>query len=199
MTTVAAPLTRLKRVSSAHHHWVSPGDRCFFLHRYYGPLYSTIQNFKQRHGQSREEQQTASRRLAALIHHAAEPLLHGADLVIPMPSSRLHAYPRLHRCLEMAWPTIPVIPVLGLRDKGYATFHHHRAHRRPGPDYLAARFRVDPAAIHSSRRRALLVDDVLTTGAHWHAACALLYHAGFDVTGLFFTVASRSMTSSSGT
>ena len=188
--------TRIERVSSARHRWVAPGDRCFFLHRYYGPLYSTLQDFKQRRGQSLRTQHAASSRIATLLRHATQPLLAGADLVIPMPSSRAGAYPRLRHCVEAAWPAPPVVPLLGVRDGGYDTFHHHRAHQRPGPDYLTARLYVDPRIPRPAGNRALLVDDVLTTGAHWHAARTLLERAGFAVTGLFFTAATRCRLSS---
>ena len=197
MRDVISPPARLERASSAHHRWLSPGDRCFFLHRYYGPLYSTIQDFKQRHGQSPQAQQAASHRIASLIHRTAEPLLLGTDLVIPMPSSRAGAFPRLRRCIETALPAIPVIPLLRVRDGGYTTFHN-RANRRPGPDYLTSRLQLDSQIAHATGRRVLLVDDVLTTGAHWHAARALLERAGFDVTGLFFTAATRFGISSPG-
>ena len=85
-----------------------------------------------RHGQSLQAQQAASHRIAALIHHTAEPLLFGTDLVIPhalKPRRHLSSTAPLPRD---GLPTIPLIPLLRVRDGGYTTFHHSRSHRRPG-------------------------------------------------------------------
>ena len=132
MTVASSPPAGLDRASSAHHRWVSSGDRCFFLHRYYGPLYSTIQDFKQR-----------PYRRAHSPHRRATPRSPRLPSMRPRPSGRGNLTTARHdgRCVV---PSIRPRPSGRGNDHCCARSRHRSRSLQSGPGLPAGETLVTP-------------------------------------------------------
>lgn len=174
-------------IAPAHEHpALRAGGAHYVMAAYYGPLYATIQAFKQRQGQSETAYRKANARLAAALRALAPALLPEIDAVVPMPSSRADARARLRDCALAAWPQRRVVSCLRIKESGYETFHHLPAPQRPDSEYLAAKLTLSQPLSRALGRRLLVIDDVITTGTHCHAARIVLERAGFTVKTLCF-------------
>ena len=110
----------------------------------------------------------------------AEPVLDGADLVLPLPLSRQRLRQRgFNQALLLARQLAPdktdATLLLRLRDTP-AQSSLARAQRL---ENLHGAFAIEPLRAHRvSGQRVVLIDDVMTTGATLHAAAGVLHRAG---------------------
>lgn len=121
--------------------------------------------------------------LAALMRqaHGAREVLGRADLVLPVPlgAARLRerGYNQALLLARALAPAGPVLPALLLRP--HDTPAQSSLGRRQRLANLRGAFMLEPLAVAAvTGRRALLVDDVTTTGATLHAAALALRAAG---------------------
>ncbi len=161
---------------SACLHQPPPLARCVAAVDYGYPWANALSDFK-----FRSDPGWAST-LALLLRSTpwAEPVLDGADLVLPLPLSRQRLRQRgFNQALLLARQLAP--------DKTDATLLL-RLHDTPAQSSLAraqrlenlhGAFAIEPLRAQQVRgQRVVLIDDVMTTGATLHAAAGVLHRAG---------------------
>ncbi len=160
---------RLTKVDAAapDHWYLTASDECYFLGEYTAgtgyqgsPTNQLIFNLKKSvdrrglpdwhyKGQAIREVATALR--AAINHEFLDKIT-----FVPMPPSK------------------PPLDVRELIVQPASTQPAHGTDDRPAPQDIEALYQVDVALAHSPRDVILIVDDVLTTGAHFVAAKSML-------------------------
>ena len=163
-------------------------DSCFFLGEYtarggyaYSVTNDLIHNFKKppdRRGRPEwQYKERDIRRAAAAFRHALgeepPPLT-----LVPVPPSKARDDPlyddRVTRMLQAIWPGQQV----DIRELIVQTESTPAAHAavvgRPGPSEIQDRYEVDEALTVPAPIAIAIVDDVLTTGAHFRAAQVVL-------------------------
>jgi ComF family protein len=144
--------------------------------RYEGSLRGILHAFKY------EGRQSLARPLAALLRAAGEPVLDGADWVIPVP---LHPWRHARRGFNQSDALaqqlgIPVVRALWrMRATAPQTSLRASARRRNVQGAFALSPLMGPRSARLLEGRVLvLVDDVWTTGATLAACATVLRHAG---------------------
>ena len=110
--------------------------------------------------------------------------------LVPIPPSKACADPLYDDRMVRMLRAIRAQPPLDVRDlvvQTVSTGAVHDQETRPRPAEIEALYRIDDALRDPSPRVIGLFDDVLTTGAHYRAAAAVLQQAfpGIRIIGLF--------------
>ena len=181
---------RLTKVdSAAPDHWhLTASDECYFLGEYTArkgyqgsPTNQVIFNLKKSvdrrgltdwhyKGEAIREVATALR--AAINHEFLDKIT-----FVPMPPSKAKGDPLYDdRMVQVCAAIRPRLP-LDVRELLFQPVSAQAAHgtdNRPTPQNIEALYQVDATLAHSPRDVIFIVDDVLTTGAHFVAAKSVL-------------------------
>ena len=201
-SAVAFPnrFTEIDELTRADHYWLTDDDRCYFLGEYtahqgytYSRTNQLILNFKKsldRRGRREwRYKESAIRQAAAAFRHALgeDPL---ALVFVPVPPSKARGNPlhddRVTRMLRVIWPGQPA-DVRDLIVQSESTDAAHESLARPTPEQIQAGYRIDEALAAPEPTTVAIVDDVLTTGAHFRAASSVLSERfpAVTIVGLF--------------
>lgn len=179
--------TEIDELTRPDHYWLTEGDRCYFLGEYtarkgysYSQTNQLILNFKKsldREGKPEwQYKQSALLQAAASFRRALgkDPPAH---VFVPMPPSKARESPlhddRLTRMLLAVWPDQPA-DVRELIFQLESTDAAHESLVRPPPEQIQATYRIAEPLATPEPRMIAIVDDLLTTGAHFRAASSVL-------------------------
>lgn len=182
--------TEIDELTRPDHYWLTDDDRRYFPGECaaregyaYSETNQRILNFKKsldRQGKPEwQYKQSALRQTAAAFRRALgkDPPAH---VFVPMPPSKAGDNPlhddRVTRMLLAIWPgqsadVRELIVQLESTDAAY------ERPVRPTPEELQAAYRIDESLVAPEPRIVAIVDDLLTTGAHFRAASSVLPHA----------------------
>ena len=204
MTSVgifASRLTRIDDLTRPDHHYLTADDACYYFGEYtaragfaYSETNQLIINLKKpmdRHGlpEWRYKEtaiQDASRAFRKLVH----PRAIESVTFVPVPPSKTRDHPLHDDRLTRILLSVQREPPLDVRElivqiRSTEAVHDHSV--RPGPAEIQALYRIDETLCVPAPRTIAIVDDLLTTGAHFRAASSLLSNRFPDrrIVGLF--------------
>lgn len=200
-STFPQRLTKVDDLSRPDHSYLTADDHCLFLGEYtarkgfaYSATNQLIINFKKpvsKRGlpEWRYKEQAISAAATAFNGALHDRWLDQATLV-PIPPSKAKSDPayddRMLRLLQAIRPN-GRLDIRELIVQPISSEAAHESDIRPRPETLATAYRIDPTLRLPTPSQIGLVDDVLTTGAHFKAAQAVLTAAfpGVPIIGLF--------------
>ena len=179
--------TEVDDLTRADHSWLADDDRCFFLGEYtarqgfaYSPTNNLILNFKKtpdRRARPEWRYKELAIQQAAAAFRGALGVSPPPWTFVPIPPSKAPHDPRyddrVTQMLGVIWPgqTADVREIIVQLQSTEAA---HETVVRPTPAQLEAGYRLDEALAHPRPSAIAVVDDVLTTGAHFRAASTVL-------------------------
>lgn len=180
-------LTEIDELTRPDHYWLNDDDRCYFLGEYtarkgysYSQTNQLILNFKKpldRKGKPEwRYKQSALLQVAAAFQRVLgeDP---PAYVFVPVPPSKARDDPlhddRVRRMLHAIWPDRSA-DVRELIVQLESTDAAHENPLRPKPPQIQAGYRIDESLATPAPRTIAIVDDLLTTGAHFRAASSVL-------------------------
>ena len=207
MTSEAAfpqRLTKIDELMLADHVYLSEDDECYFIGEYtaragydYSPTNNLVSNFKKEMDRRCLPEWTykeqAIRQTAKAFTIALEPMgQEGLSKVtfVPIPPSKSKKDPlyddRLTRMLNLIRPHSK-LDIREIVVQKYSTQAAHSSDDRPGPDDIEAMYETVEGLTKPEPNVVVIVDDVLTTGAHFRATKSVLSSRfpGTKVIGLF--------------
>ncbi len=181
-------LTKIDDLTRPDHAYLGAEDECYFLGEYtarrgyaFSATNQLILNFKKsmdRRGKPEWKFKTRAIRTAAealqtaLIDKARETLT-----FVPVPPSKAKTDPlyddRLVQMLRQMWPG-QAVDVRELVVQPVSTNAVHDNVNRPTPAELRARYTIDRTLLQPEPKMIAVVDDVMTTGAHFVAMKSVL-------------------------
>lgn len=179
--------TEIDEISRSDHHWLTEDDRCYFLCEYtarqgYGhsPTNQLILNFKKtldRRGKPEWKYKKRAIRQAAAAFRKALGNKAPPWVFVPMPPSKGRNDPlhddRVTQLLRTIWPDQkPDIREMIVQSESTAATHE--SSERPTPLEIESRYRIATALTNPEPKYIAIVDDMLTTGAHFRAAQSIL-------------------------
>ena len=207
MTSEAAfpqRLTKIDELMRRDHVYLSDDDECYFIGEYtarmgysYSATNNLIMNFKKttdRRGYS--EWQYKNRAIAAAAEAfriALEPMGQQAlnkITFVPVPPSKAKGNDlyddRLTQMLNLIRPE-PKLDVREVVLQKCSTDAAHSSDVRPGPEEIQAMYEIAEELARPEPDMIVVVDDVLTTGAHYRAVLSVLSvrFPGTKIIGLF--------------
>lgn len=200
-STFPQRLTKIDDLTRPDHWYLEPEDDCYFFGEYtarrgyaFSPTNNLVLNFKksvttrgtpQWYYKEQAVQQAAAAFRAALDDRDLDGMT-----FVPIPPSKAKTDPlyddRLTQMLRTIRPARPLdIRELILQTR--STEPAHGSETRPTPADLEALYEIDPTLIAPPPREIAIVDDILTTGAHFRAVKACLGRAfpEIRIIGLF--------------
>jgi hypothetical protein len=200
-STFPQRLTKIDDLARPDQFYLTPADDCYFLGEYtarkgyaFSATNQLILNFKKsmntRHtAQWRYKEQAIGDAAAAFRAALNKDWLNTATLV-PLPPSKAKSDALYDDRLVGILRGIRSQPSLDVRElvlQRTSTAAVHDLESRPTPDEIQANYDTDDALRNPAPQVIGLFDDVLTTGAHFRAASAVLQQAfpGVRVIGLF--------------
>ena len=179
------------RPSPNEHRHVHAHDQVFATFSYYGEWYDTIQAYKQRGLPRPSDSDAANARakiaqaMNATITEALAALEWNAGTVcVAIPGSNAAGTERVSKLAEGALRDTGIATALALWMAPHNAFNTLGKSQRPSPAWIASRMTLDPLALQGAER-ILVIDDVLTTGAHWRACCDRINATGRACAGVF--------------
>lgn len=194
-------LTQVDEITRPDHYYLTAEDSCYFLGEYtarkgyaFSATNSLIINLKKPVTLRGEYQwwykvQAINQAAAAFRAALNEDALNCITFV-PIPPSKARTDPlhddRMTQVLHAIRPH-PPLDVRELIVQRSSTEAVHLDDSRPRPETLEALYEVDESLLEPLPQLIGLVDDVLTTGAHFKAAQSLLHRTfpGVRIIGLF--------------
>lgn len=180
-------LTKVDALAPDHWH-LTESDECHFLGEYtagegyqFSPTNQLIFNLKK--SPARREladwhyKEQAIREVAAALRAAIKADYLDRITFVPIPPSKTKGDPLYDDRMVQVLTAIRPAPPLDVRElivQPSSTQAAHESQRRPGPEDVLSRYELDVALAHPPRELIFVVDDVLTTGAHFCAAKSLL-------------------------
>ena len=194
-------LTEIDALTRRDHRYLAASDVCHFIGEYtarsgfaYSATNSLILDFKKpverRELPEWRYKEEAIATAAAAFRRALHPDVLDRLVFVPVPPSKARSDAghddRLTRMLRAIRPHRSV-DVRELLVQTRSTEAAHRLTVRPKPREIAALYRIDPALEAPGPGVVAVVDDLLTTGAHFRAAATVLsgHFPDIDVVGLF--------------
>ena len=194
-------LTKIDDLTRGDHYHLRESDECYYLGEYtshenykYSRTNQLIYNFKKsmdrRPRREWRYKEQAIREVARAFRRAIPGDLLDQLTFVPIPPSKAKDHPlyddRMTRLLHL----IRSGPSLDVRDliiQTESTAAAHEMDTRPVPETIAAQYKLDMALTNPAPRQLVLADDVLTTGAHFGAAKAVLErrYPGTPILGIF--------------
>jgi len=182
-------LTRIDELTRPDHYYLTESDECLFLGEYtagggYGESQTNqlILNFKKsldRRGlpEWRYKEQ-AIKQVARAFHTAVGAANLDRITFVPIPPSKMKTNPlydsRLTNMLHLIRPELP-LDVREMIVQCQDTQPAHETDSRPRPTEIEAGYKLDLSLTKEAPQDVLaIVDDMLTTGAHFQAAKSML-------------------------
>lgn len=197
-------LLAIDDLTRAEHTYLTEEDSCLYFMEYTayaGPHHSLanniIQNFKKpvdRKGKFEYKFKEQAIQSVSQIMQEALEVASSFATIVPIPPSRIKGDPlyddRLMQCLLGACPRCDIRELIYCQQNITAA---HTSIKRPTVAELVANFAIDEDLTHDLARSIVLVDDILTTGAHFKAAKTVIQRdfPDTDVIGIF--IARRSL------
>ena len=200
-------LTKVDALAPDHWH-LTAADECYFLGEYtagkgdrFSPTNQLIFNLKKsptRRGRPEWwHKEQAIRDVAAALRAAITPGYLDKITFVPMPPSKAKSDPLYDDRMVQVLTTIRPTPPLDVRElivQPVSTEAAHDSTYRPSPADVRSRYRVDDAQASPPPHDLIaIVDDVLTTGAHFVAAKSLLAEQFPDASIVGIFVARRAL------
>ena len=107
------------------------------------------------------------------FRHAMPPSILDSITFVPIPPSKAKGHPLYDDRLTQMLHEIRPQPTLDVREiimQDTSTDPAHDTEDRPSPDDIAAMYKIDETLTTPEPSLVAVVDDVLTTGAHYRAA-----------------------------
>ena len=186
--TFPTRFTRIDDLTRPDHSYLTGEDSCYFLGEYtarkgyaYSATNNLIVNFKKtmdRRGRPEwQHKGRAIRQAAGAFGTALGARALDRLTFVPVPPSKAKGDPlhddRLPRML-CAIRREPRLDVRELVVQSVSTGTAHGSDVRPRPERIEALYRIVEASIAPAPRTVAIVDDILTTGAHFRAMHAVL-------------------------
>jgi hypothetical protein len=192
-------LTKLDELYLPHHCYLERTDECYFLGEYtarrgflYSATNSLIFNLKKKMDRRGRPEwvykgraiQNAAEQLRESLNH---DFLNNATFV-PVPPSKIRGDclydDRMTQVLRLLGPNIDVRELVCQRE---SMADAHSSDDRPSPSQLYANYEIDEELVEPQPRQIAIVDDVLTTGAHFKAMQRILRetYQGVPIAGFF--------------
>ena len=181
-------LTEVDDLTRPDHSHLTEDDHCYFIGEYtarqgfaYSATNNLILNFKKtldRRGRPEwRYKEHALRTAAAAFRRALNPEALDRLTFVPVPPSKAKGDPlyddRLMRMLRAIRPE-PPLDIRELIVQTQSTDAVHDREIRPRPEEIEALYRIDETLREPAPRLVAVVDDLLTTGAHFRAAKSIL-------------------------
>jgi len=181
-------LTEVDDLTRPDHSYLTEDDHCYFIGEYtarqgfaYSATNSLILNFKKtldRRGRPEwRYKERALQTAAAAFRRALNPEALDRLTFVPVPPSKAKGDPlyddRLTRMLRAIRPE-PPLDVRELIVQTESTDAVHDREVRPRPEEIEALYSIDQTLTEPAPRLVAVVDDLLTTGAHFRAAKSIL-------------------------
>jgi hypothetical protein len=194
-------LTKIDALTLPDHSYLTAADTCCFLGEYsarkgyaFSATNNLVLNFKKsmtKRGLSEwQHKERAIATAAAAFQSSINPAWLDVATLVPMPPSKAKSDPlyddRMVRLLRAMRPSaLPDIRGLILQTQSTNAVHDNVL--RPRPPDIEAIYQLDTSLLASAPTVIGIFDDVLTTGAHFKAAKAVLQRAfpGVDIIGFF--------------
>ena len=194
-------LTKVDDLIRPDHSHLTGADACYFIGEYtayrgyaHSDTNRLIFNFKKtmdRRGRAEwRYKEQAIQTAAAAFRRALAPKDLDRLTFVPVPPSKARGDPlhddRLTRMLGAIQPK-PPLDIRELIVQTESTAAVHAGDRRPAPERIEALYRIDETLTGPVRDIIAVVDDILTTGAHFRAAKSVLSarFPGVAIIGLF--------------
>jgi hypothetical protein len=192
-------LTKLDELNLPDHWYLTADDECYFIGEYtagrgfaHSATNQLILNLKKsvdRCGLPEwRHKEMAIRRAAVELRNSLNPQFLTSATFVPIPPSRVVEDPlyddRMSQVVRLLDGGVDgrvlVLQLASMRDA-------HSAANRPGPGNLYSNYRIDNTLVDPRPSQVAIVDDVLTTGAHFQAMKRILLETYPDipVVGLF--------------
>ena len=180
--------TKIDDLTRADHWYLTGDDVCYFIGEYtarIGYVYSTTNNLVLNFKKTMDRRELpewkykgiAIRQAAVAFRTALGPEAFDALTFVPIPPSKAKGDPlyddRLSRLLHAMRPH-PPLDVRELIIQTASTEAVHGMEDRPKPEQIEALYRIDEESATSLKPCVAIVDDVLTTGAHFRAVKSVL-------------------------
>ena len=182
------------------HYYLSTEDVCFFWGEYtarkgfaHSDTNNVISNLKKKMDRKGKPEWfykgLAIEHVAQVFKATVNPEFLKAATVMPMPPSKAKTDPeyddRMLQVVQMFAGKYDIRELVAMKKSDKAS---HERDDRPNPDDLEKNMKIDEKLAGKKPQRVLIVDDVLTTGAHFVAAKRVIQKRfdGVEVTGLFF-------------
>jgi len=177
-------LTKIDELARPDHYHLAAEDDCYFLGEYsarkgyaFSATNNLIVNFKKKMDRrSRNEwpyKGVAIQRAATAFRDSLKDEARQVLTFVPVPPSKAKGDPlyddRLLQMLHGIWPGQPA-DIRELIVQAVSTDAVHDQDERPSPSELEARYALDSALLRATAGTIAVVDDVITTGAHFVAA-----------------------------
>jgi hypothetical protein len=200
-STFPRRLTKIDALTLPDHSYLTATDTCCFLGEYsarqgyaFSATNSLVLNFKKSVAKrGLPEWQHKERAIAVAadaFKSAINPVWLDVGTLVPMPPSKAKTDPlyddRLVRMLRAVRPTRPP-DMRELIIQTQSTSAVHDNIQRPRPADIEALYQLDTSLLTPAPKVIGIFDDVLTTGAHFKAAQAVLQKAypGVQIIGFF--------------
>ena len=194
-------LTKVDDLTRPDHWYLTADDACYFIGEYtayrgyaHSDTNHLIFNFKKtidRRGRPEwRYKEQAIRTAAAAFRRTLNPEALDRLTFVPIPPSKAKGDPlyddRLTRMLGFIRPS-PSLDIRELIVQTVSTDAVHVRDVRPAPEQVQALYRIDETLTEPVRDIIAVVDDILTTGAHFRAAKSVLSvcFPGTAIIGLF--------------
>lgn len=194
-----ALLTKLDEVYLPDHYYLTADDTCFYHGEYtarkgfaFSVTNQLIHNLKKsvdRKGkQEWQYKETAMNTIASIFKKALNPAIINSLTFVPIPPSKSKddaLYDdRMFRIAKMMGDELDVRELLLTKTSQQPS---HLRDDRPGPDDIKSNLEVNSDVEKPAPSKIVLLDDVLTTGAHFIAAKRILQqkYEAIPVIGLF--------------
>ena len=187
MCPFPARFTEIDGLTRPDHYWLAEDDRCFFLGEYtarqgysHSATNNLILNFKKtldRRDRPEWRYKEAAIQEVATAFRGALGASPPPWTFVPVPPSKAADDPlyddRVTRMLLSIWPgqTADVREIIVQPE---STEPAHATVDRPAPRQIEAGYRIDEAVANPQPASIAIIDDVLTTGAHFRAASTVL-------------------------
>jgi hypothetical protein len=194
-------LTKIDDLYREDHTYLKEDDECYFLGEYtarkgytYSATNSLILNLKkdlETKGTSQwRYKESAIKEAAASFSNAINPEFLDKTTFVPIPPSKSKTDPLYDDRITKLIQAIRLDPPLDVRElvvQVESTTPAHATDYRMNPTELERLYKMDQNLLKPHPNNVVLVDDVLTTGAHFRAAKSIIsnHFKGIHIIGLF--------------